>query len=348
MQFNQIVKDKPKLGLSLALGGCGVRLSELTAMYSNFANKGQFCPLKFLKDGSQKTEPLQIVSKSSAYLVTDVLQKLNRPDFTNNTGNIVDIPNIAWKTGTSYGRKDAWSIGYNNTYTVGVWVGNFSGKGVPELTGAEMATPLLFSVFKQISKNNGEWNFPPAELKHTWVCSETGHLPSEKCEHQILDFHLPLVTKQTTCSHLIDVAVNKDASVSYCKHCVPNEHLTKNYNNYSPAQIAYYESNNTPCQKIPPHNSNCERYYANESLKIISPKANVDYYFLKDDNDEILLQSLMAAGVKQVHWYINDSYFTSSNRSDATFFKPATGKNKITCVDDKGRSSSLFIDVFYL
>lgn len=348
MGFHQIIKDKKKLGLSLALGGCGVRLSELTAMYSIFANKGNYRGLKFLKDASTTISSNKIISSSAAYLVTDVLQNLNRPDFNNSLGNITNLPNIAWKTGTSYGRKDAWSIGYNNNYTVGVWVGNFSGKGVPELTGSDMATPLLFSVFQQISRNNGEWNFPPAELKHTWVCSETGHLPSEKCEHQILDFHLPLITKQNQCKHLIDVAVNKDATVSYCKHCVPAKHLTKNYNNYSPAQIAFYEINKMPYQKIPPHNHNCERYYANESLKIISPKANVDYYFLKDDNDEILLESHIAAGVQQVHWYINDNYFTSSYRSDVTFFKPVAGKNKVTCVDDKGRSNSLYIEVFYL
>ena len=348
MQFKQIVKDEQKLGLSLALGGCGVRLSELTAMYSTFANKGQYRGLRFLKDASATTPAIPIVSKSAAYLVTDVLQNLNRPNFSNNLGNIANLPNIAWKTGTSYGRKDAWSVGYNNHYTVGVWVGNFSGKGVPELTGSDMATPLLFSVFQQISKNNGAWNFPPAELKHTWVCSETGHLPAEKCEHQILDFHLPLITKQTQCKHLIDVAVNTKATISYCKHCAPIKHLTKTYNNYRPAQIAFYESNKTPYQKIPMHNPTCERYYANESLKIISPKANVDYYFLKDDNDEILLESHIAAGVAKVHWYINDSYFTSAVRSEATFFKPIAGKNKITCVDDKGRSSSLFIEVFYL
>jgi len=161
MRFKQIVKDEKKLGLSLALGGCGVRLSELTAMYSAFANKGNYRSLQFLKDASAENKAVEIVSTSATYLVTDVLQNLNRPDFNNNLGNIANLPNIAWKTGTSYGRKDAWSIGYNNDYTVGVWVGNFSGKGVPELTGADMATPLLFSVFQQISKNNGEWNFPP-------------------------------------------------------------------------------------------------------------------------------------------------------------------------------------------
>jgi len=350
MQFTQIVKDENKLGLSLALGGCGVRLSELTAMYCAFANKGIYKPLQYQPTKENELSKSVIMSESVAYLITEILQELNRPDFSNNLGNIANLPTIAWKTGTSYGRKDAWSIGYNKDYTVGIWVGNFSSKGIPELTGADMATPLLFSVFKQISKANEQWNFPPDNLKHTWVCSETGLLPSETCEHQILDFHLPLITKQQVCSHLIEVAISEDKAFSYCKHCLPQRgnFKTKTYTNYSPEQIAFYENNQTPYDKIPEHNHQCERFYANENLKIISPKANVNYYFLKDDNEELLLESYLAADVQQVHWYINDKYFTSAQRSKATFFKPIAGKNKITCVDDKGRRSSLFIEVSYL
>jgi len=350
MHFTQIVKDEDKLGLSLALGGCGVRLSELTAMYRAFANKGTYKPLQYLQTKENKTFEKNIMSESAAYLITEILQDLNRPDFSNNLGNIANLPTIAWKTGTSYGRKDAWSIGYNKDYTIGVWVGNFSSKGIPELTGADMATPLLFSVFKQVSNTHETWNFPPDNLKHTWVCSETGLLPSKTCEHQILDFHLPLTTKQQVCTHLIEVAISEDEALSYCKHCLPDTHnfKTKTFKNYSPEQIAFYENNQTPYDKIPQHNYQCERFYANESLKIISPKANVNYYFLKDDNEELLLESYLAADVQQVHWYINDTYYTSAKRSLPTFFKPVAGKNKITCVDDKGRRSSLFIEVSYL
>jgi len=333
MQFQQIVKDEKKLGLSLALGGCGVSLFELTAMYAAFANQGVYRTLQYDQSSINETYQHEVMSQSAAYLITEILTDLNRPDFSNNLGNIANLPKIAWKTGTSYGRKDAWSIGYNKTFTVGVWVGNFSSKGVPELTGADMATPLLFSVFKQISKNNEEWNFPPVDLKHTWVCSETGLLPAETCEHQILDFHLPLITQQRLCQHLIDVAVNDKETLSYCKHCLPQSvnFKTKIFKNYTPEQIAFNESYDRPYDKIPLHN-----------------KANINYYFLKDDNDEILLESYLAADVQQVHWYINDSYYTSAERNKPAFFKPASGKNKITCVDDKGRSSSLFIEVSYL
>jgi len=350
MQFHQIIKDEKKLGLSLALGGCGVSLFELTAMYAAFANQGVYRPLQYNQaTGNDKHKP-EITSRSAAYLITEILTDLNRPDFSNNLGNIANLPKIAWKTGTSYGRKDAWSIGYNKAFTVGVWVGNFSAKGVPELTGADMASPLLFDVFKQISKNHKDWNFPPAELKHTWVCSETGLLPAATCEHQILDFHLPLVTQQQICQHLIEVAINHPETTSYCKHCLPNTNhfKIKIFKNYSPEQIAFNQNYNRPYDKIPPHNRQCERFFANENLKIISPKANIEYYFLKYDNEEILLESYLAADVEQVHWYINDKYYISAKRNHPAFFKPVAGKNKITCVDDKGRKSSLFIDVHYL
>ncbi len=350
MHFQQLLKDEKKLGLSLALGGCGVSLFELTAMYTAFANQGIYRPLQYMQSADKELFDYEMVSPSAAFLITEILTDLNRPDFSNNLGNIANLPKIAWKTGTSYGRKDAWSIGYNKAYTVGVWVGNFSAKGVPELTGADMATPLLFSVFKQIAKRNDEWNFPTAELKHTWVCSETGLLPAATCDHQILDFHLPLITQHRVCNHLIDVAVNHQEDLSYCKHCLPKaaQFKTKTYQNYSPEQLAFHENSSQPYDKIPLHNPQCERFYADEQLKIVSPKANINYYFLKDDNEEILLESHLAADVQQVYWYINDAYYTAAKRDKPTFFKPIAGKNKITCVDDKGRKSSLFIEVSYL
>jgi membrane carboxypeptidase/penicillin-binding protein PbpC len=79
-------------------------------------------------------------------MINDILSKVNRPDFPLNWQSTERMPKIAWKTGTSYGRRDAWSIGYNKNYTVGVWVGNFSGVGVPDLSGSNTATPLLFKI----------------------------------------------------------------------------------------------------------------------------------------------------------------------------------------------------------
>ena len=111
-------------------------------------------------------------------MITEILSKVNRPDFPLNWTATEHMPKIAWKTGTSYGRRDAWSIGYNKNYTIGVWVGNFSGQGVPELSGANTATPLLFKIFNTIDyDSNAEWYEPPQSCELRQVCSETGLPP---------------------------------------------------------------------------------------------------------------------------------------------------------------------------
>ncbi|MBS1973391.1 MAG: penicillin-binding protein 1C, partial [Bacteroidetes bacterium] len=147
--FQQIKKDQEKLGLSMILGGCGATLEELTGMYSIFASNGMYLrPVFTQSDTGQKK--MQVLSTAATFMINEILSKVNRPDFPLNWESTAHLPKIAWKTGTSYGRRDAWSIGYNKHYTVGVWAGNFSAVGVPELSGANIATPLLFKIFNTI------------------------------------------------------------------------------------------------------------------------------------------------------------------------------------------------------
>ncbi len=108
------------------------------------------------------------------------------------------MPKIAWKTGTSYGRRDAWSIGYNRNYTVGIWVGNFSALGIPELSGANVATPLLFKIFNTIDYDSDqEWFTQPKDCDSRVVCSETGMVPAEHCHNTITDYFIPLISSTT-------------------------------------------------------------------------------------------------------------------------------------------------------
>ncbi len=135
-EFAQVKKEGNQLGLSVILGGCGVKLEELTALYAAFASQGRYTPLRWRQQDKIAYEK-QLVSPAASYVVNQILTQLQRPDLPHNFQNSGHLPRIAWKTGTSYGRKDAWSIGYNKKYTVGVWVGNFSGEGVPELNGTD-------------------------------------------------------------------------------------------------------------------------------------------------------------------------------------------------------------------
>ncbi|MFL5774171.1 MAG: penicillin-binding protein 1C, partial [Flavisolibacter sp.] len=181
--FTQISKDRNKLGLSMILGGCGATLEELTGLFSAFASEGKYIPPRLLKTDTLRRS-VNLLSPAASFMVTDILSRINRPDFPLNWASTEHMPKIAWKTGTSYGRKDAWSIGYNKNFTIGVWVGNFSGAGVPELSGANTATPLLFKIFNTLDyDSNSEWYEPPEECSIRKVCSESGLPPGPFCTH---------------------------------------------------------------------------------------------------------------------------------------------------------------------
>lgn len=129
--FMQVRRDEKKLGLSMVLGGCGTSLVELTSLFASFANNGDYAKPSFLLN-EKPSHHFPVLSSSSAFMINEVLSNINRPDFPLTWQSTEHMPKIAWKTGTSYGRRDAWSVGYNKKYTVGVWVGNFSGDGVRE------------------------------------------------------------------------------------------------------------------------------------------------------------------------------------------------------------------------
>ncbi|MGV3541164.1 MAG: penicillin-binding protein 1C, partial [Rufibacter sp.] len=181
-EFSEMKRRGQHMGLSLILGGCGTTLEELTNLYSAFANGGKLAPVKWLQQDTAKQEK-RLLSPASAYMVNQILTQLQRPDLPHNAQNSAYLPKVAWKTGTSYGRKDAWSIGYNKKYTIGVWVGNFSGEGVPELNGTDTATPLLFSLFNTIDYNSPQsWYRAPTSLSYRHVCLESGLPANQFCQ----------------------------------------------------------------------------------------------------------------------------------------------------------------------
>src|SRR5450631_247586 len=206
--FESIKKDQAKLGLSMILGGCGASLEQLTGLFSIFASQGFYFTPSYQMSETDHS-PKRMLSAAAVYMVNEILSKVNRPDFPLNWQSTAHLPKIAWKTGTSYGRRDAWSIGYNPHYTVGVWCGNFSARGVPELSGANTATPLLFKIFNTIDYDGGEqWFTKPASLDERMVCSETGLLPGEYCKNLILGYFIPGVSSSRTCAHIQEVLVS--------------------------------------------------------------------------------------------------------------------------------------------
>lgn len=344
-----IGERKKLLGLSVILGGCGVTLTELTSLYSCLATDGIKYPLRFTSE-TGISAPDTLFSPQSVWMIHEILTGLKRPDLPNNFENTVNLPHIAWKTGTSYGRRDAWSFGYNPDYTVGVWVGNFDGTGVPELSGADFATPILFKIFNFLTYNQKPaWFKRPAGLDFRLVCSESGLPPGESCTNLVMDDYIPAVSPNRKCDHLIPVFVNESGSISYCRSCLPQAgYRTDYYPNLSPGLIAFYEEEQIPYKKIPPHNPLCNRVYHNDSPVITSLTEGKEYILYASAKQQLQLAFTATSDVNRVYWYINDKFFKEAKRGQKLFFTPDAGLIKISCSDDKGRNTDIQVKVTFL
>lgn len=347
--FKQIQAKQKALGLSLILGGCGATLEQLTGMYSCFAAEGLYYrPLFVQHDGGAK--PQRILSADASYMITDILSRINRPDFPLHWDATAHLPKIAWKTGTSYGRRDAWSIGYNKKYTVGVWVGNFSGEGNAELSGAHTATPLLFRIFNTLDYDaDRAWFTPPKELEQRKICSETGLPPSAHCTNLVLDYFIPGISSTQTCNNYEEIAVSADEKISYCKSCEPETGFKRKGYKLVAAEVQnWMEGNGLAVEVIPPHNPQCEKIFPSGAPQIKSPMNGTEYLISKKNPEPLQLVCETGNDVSRVYWYINNQFYKTTDAGSKQFFLPTEGNIKISCTDDKGRNRDIKISVKYV
>jgi penicillin-binding protein 1C len=345
--FYQIQKQKGKLGLSMILGGCGTNLQELTRIYSAFARKGKLYPLHFL-DEEEEDNGEQIFSDASSYLIANILSGINRTDIAD-LSQFSKLPKFAWKTGTSYGKRDGWAIGFNPNYTIGVWMGNFNGVGSPNLSGAEVAVPLLFDLFNAIDYNSDKkWFEIPEELYTREVCSESGLLPGNFCINRIRDFAIENQSSNEVCNIHKPVYVNLDETIQYCTGCLPSADYKKSiYAVYSPELSVWLSQHKNDYHKPPQHNPNCTTKFAEGGPKILSPSEDYEYYLEKDSNQEILLLAASDSRVKTHYWYVNEKFYKKTKPGEKVFFIPDQKELIITCLDDKGRDGSVSVSIKY-
>ncbi|SIQ90279.1 penicillin-binding protein 1C [Pontibacter lucknowensis] len=349
-EFSEMKRKGNQLGLSLILGGCDVKLEELTLLYSAFANQGRYSHIRWLQEDTTEQET-QLLSPGAAYMTNQILTQLTRPDLPHNAHNSPNLPKIAWKTGTSYGRKDAWSIGYNKKYTVGVWVGNFSGEGVPELNGTDSATPLLFDIFNSIDYNStAGWFQQPKGIGLRAVCAESGSPANSFCRNQVLDTFIPGISSTRKCSHLKRIAVSEDKKHSYCTSCQPATGFVQQlYPNHAPELLTFFDAERIPYTPIPAHNPSCSRIFKEYAPIITSPAAGMEYFMEQEERQQLMLHSNAHNEVKQVYWYINDKFLKATAANEKVFFEPKkAGRYKISCTDDQGRNTDSYITVKFL
>lgn len=341
-RLSTIQRDKKLLGLSVVLGGCGTRLDELTAMYASLARGGRYVAPRWThRDVLGDTT--QLLSAEASWILTDILLQRNRPDMPSNVHLTPSVPVVAWKTGTSYGRRDAWSIGYNADYTVGVWVGNFTGTGVPDLRGSTVATPLMFDVFTALGRSGHDvWHQRPSRLDIRYVCSVTGNVPGDSCKNITLDDFIPTVSPSIQCNHIREIFVNARGTISYCTDCLPNSGWKRqSFINLPPAILAFLRDEHLKIRLPPAHEPSCTRIERDGSISIVSVTEGKEYILEDEGERRLLLRCHASADATTVYWYLNDVFVTSAPPGGGVVVEPQAGKNTVTVTDNRGRSATV-------
>ncbi len=341
--ISTLTNPKQHYGLSLILGGCEVTLLELTNLYVGLANEGGFAECHLLKD-EQPRAVRQLLSPETCYILSEILTELRRPDLPSVWEWSLDMPKVAWKTGTSYGRRDAWSVGYTPRYTVGVWIGNFDGRGVPELVGAEAAAPVLFGIIGALEKDSkSEWFVEPDNIEHRQVCSVSGMPLSDLCSSASDELYIPGVSPHGECSVHRKILIDSETGYRLCRRCCTNRECRELLVEQWPAEIAtWFQRNGFSVDKIPAHYPGCTQIMTGSAPTINSPANDCEYKLRPDiplDYQRILLDASVSNRCAKIFWFLDGHLVYAGSPAETVFIDPAPGLHTVVCSDEDGRSS---------
>ena len=252
---------------------------------------------------------------------------------------------LSWKTGTSYGQRDAWAVGVNPQWTIGVWVGNFNGEGNPELAGAKSAGPLLFDIFNFLPDNGDNlFKMPIEDAKTITICSETGYIASDSCPKK-KDILVPKNMKPIKiCPYHTKIFVSDDEKYQVCSMCWGKHHKEKIVLRYPPKITQFLRKSGKIIDYIPPHNPKCPSFWQEGDIKIISPPNNSNIFLPVDIGGElqkIVFKAAHRFPKNKIYWYIDDKYcgFTVDKHNMA--FSPNAGKHTLKIIDEDGKSDKI-------
>ncbi len=332
-------------GLSMILGGCEVKLVELTNLFSTLANGGVFRPVRYCRDDFLQGGE-RVLSDGASYIITELLSEVVRPDLPVYWEFSLDRPRVAWKTGTSYGHRDAWSIGYTKEFTVGIWTGNFDGRGAPELTGARVAGPILFDVLNAItSRRKTEWFAMPASVSKREICAKSGMVPNKDCPDAIEELYLPGVSPIKTCDIHRPLYIDSITGYRLCRSDLSERRFRRVVFEIWPSEVAtWLERNGYPLDEIPPLLPASQKIMAGKSPIIRSPNPECEYYVRQGvplEYQKIFLDVSVENSVNRVFWFLNGELVWSGPPGEKTFMYPEKGEHLLVCQDDHGRSTAM-------
>ncbi|HUT34061.1 MAG TPA: penicillin-binding protein 1C [Planctomycetota bacterium] len=343
--LSTLTREADHYGLALTLGAVEVTLLELTNAYATLARLGVHRPIRLLETEAVP-DGQRVLSAGAAYLVADVLSDTARLGGRPLWKSPRAQARMAWKTGTSHGHRDAWTVAYTPRHTVGVWLGNFSGRPCRELIGLHAAAPIAARILDQLEADGpSAWFAMPDSVELRPLCATSGMVPGPHCGATTPGLALRAAGERTCTVH-VAVKVDRTTGERLCPRCVAGREYVVRVVESWPAELAAWLRRHGRHDALPPpHNPLCATADAADAPpRILSPASGQSYILLPDAaHQRLSLQATSRAGV--LYWFVNGTLLTTSAPLEPAFWALEPGTHTVLCADEAGRSASVTICV---
>ena len=347
--ISTLTRPASHYGLSLILGGAEGTLWDITCAYTDMARclKGldkTDCSL-LLSDSAHNASsvvPTSSFSPCAVWQTFDAIKEVNRPEEID-WRTIPSMQTIAWKTGTSYGFRDAWAVGVTPRYTVGVWVGNATGEGKPGLIGARTAGPVMFDVFNLLPSS--PWFVRPSEgFVDAEVCHLSGHLKGRFCEETDTILILPAGLKTEACPYHHRINLSADGTQRIYESCINTEAaIQKNWFTLPPVWEWYYKQRHPEYKPLPPFKPGCGEDIL-RPMQFVYPTMNARIFLPKQmdgSKSQLTFELVHSVPKATVYWHLDNNYLAETQDFHKISLLPSSGKHTMTAVDNEGNTVSV-------
>ncbi|MEZ4909990.1 MAG: penicillin-binding protein 1C [Saprospiraceae bacterium] len=351
LHLNYLNKGIDHYGLSFILGGGETTLWDLSKMYKGLAQSSLQYPNPFgniqsLKNEKSSEVDLKISSATMQY-VNEAMSNLSRPREEKFWDLYTSDEKIAWKTGTSFGHKDAWAIGYNAKFMVAVWVGNASGEGRPNLTGITKAAPIMFKLFRQLQSSKWFQYAPIYPRYSIRICKNSGKLSGTLCNHTSSAKMESAVHKLTTCNYHEDVMLDKNDFL-ITPGCTAILAKRDTFFILPPHMEYYYRKVDKSYQILPDASPECkENSY---SIQILYPTHEIKIFLpieREHKPNTLIFKAYHPRENSSIFWYLDDIFMgeTRQKNTHEIHANIEKGKHILTVIDEMGNRSHVEFEV---
>lgn len=356
-------------GASLILGGAEGSLWDLSGMYASLARmlshyrsyNGRYDrsdihpltpypieekkPIRSVTDTRLADESL--LSYASLWFMFEAMSGLNRPEEEADWQQFSSMKQVAWKTGTSYGGRDAWAIGVTPRYVVGVWVGNATGEGRSGLTGVGYAAPILFDIYSLLP--DVPWfDQPYDELEEVAVCRQSGHKASAICD-EVDTVYIPRTGVATpVCPYHRIVHLSQDGQYRVNSSCESVSRMQeRSWFVLPPAQAYYYKNYHVEYQALPPLKPGCEEDQSRQ-IAILYPEHQAVLYLPKGfsgEREKVVMRATHARSDATLYWHLDDVYLGETRQIHQMACLIEPGNHILTLLDEDGNRRSILFEV---